>query len=822
MKFGEGRWARSLSGRRAKGGRWGLVNARSASSFGGGEVSTLALSLFFTAATIGSDGSPVVAGAPALTYSGTSHKRQWNPDGVLEYAPHNLLDYTYPNNANRATGIGITDTTVNDKQGVILNGQSTSAYWYRNPSSNIQIGDTYVIKLWVQLVDVSDTEPVCLGSSTAGDYALNFAGATSGIPVSSVRIPGTDVWEHTFERTALSATFFGPLQYTGNYAINNSRVAFSNFRIMNKNSDTSVQIDTNGAAVYAARAGERNRKPATNLLTYPEQFDNAVWSNIRATVSGGQADPFGGTNAFKLVENSDAGISHYHRSTEDWEAGKTYTYSRYVAAGERSLCWIQMFGSTSYDVWFDVASGEVLTKDALIIDAKIIPVAGTDYFRVMATAVAPSSGSGFISFGMADTDGSITYDGDGSSGLYIFGAMLNEGGIEDYVGGTDGDAWYTAGEPTTGFVKCGWTREGAAATNLETDSEDFSSSVGWVAVSATYSANAETAPDGNAAADEYDFANGTSYIYRTYAVAAETTYVWSVFRRIGTLVDEIAAVYDASNAAFITTDAAKTIVPVGNGMARMSITFSTPVGCTSVRVYPVRNPTTGGTAVYWGAQLETGTYPSSYIKTSGGTSTRAAETCSMPMAEWYNPAEGTFVADYSYNDPNDVGFTFGRAKSLVFRTSRTGDSEFTNQIGMGRFESYGSSQPTTLNCFVRDVSGSGDDVSSLNLADDTVDGVSYLRRNYDGARRFKSALCFGSVSTKVSDDTSVAEDATTFSSGIEMDTVHFCSAYSNVAQTNSDLRSLQFYNKQQGSLEMLESCIIDDDGTSWIDEQMAA
>lgn len=83
---------------------------------------------------------------------------------------------------------------------------------------------------------------------------------------------------------------------------------------------------------------------------------------------------------------------------------------------------------------------------------------------------------------------------------------------------------------------------------------------------------------------------------------------------------------------------------------------------------------TGDEFVYvWGAQYETGSYPTSYIPTSGSTVTRSAETCNgAGTANDFNDSEGVLYANIA-----------ALADDLTFRTLAISDESTSNNIGIG-------------------------------------------------------------------------------------------------------------------------------------------
>jgi hypothetical protein len=92
-----------------------------------------------------------------------------------------------------------------------------------------------------------------------------------------------------------------------------------------------------------------------------------------------------------------------------------------------------------------------------------------------------------------------------------------------------------------------------------------------------------------------------------------------------------------------------------NGWYRCSVTFTTDAADTSGQLYiylceddgQFTNTNRDGTSdlYVWGAQLEAGSFPTSYIKTTGATVTRSADVASIPVADFgYNQSAGTLFA----------------------------------------------------------------------------------------------------------------------------------------------------------------------------------
>lgn len=221
-------------------------------------------------------------------------------------------------------------------------------------------------------------------------------------------------------------------------------------------------------------------------------------------------------------------------------------------------------------------------------------------------------------------------------------------------------------------------------TNLQTYSEDFSQASGLTNVTVTTNTNDTTAPDGTNTADiivENTTNGGHFLITPAISVAASTKYTLSVFAKKGTRdfvrlnptgvsnwpSGQGTVYFNLANGTVGTnlspSDAVPSIQDVGNGWYRCSVSISSLSGATgtfglAILAANADNQATyagltGGKAVYvWGAQIEVGAFPTSYIKTTNASTTRNADVATMTgtnFSSWYNATEGTVFCQFSFN-----------------------------------------------------------------------------------------------------------------------------------------------------------------------------
>lgn len=206
----------------------------------------------------------------------------------------------------------------------------------------------------------------------------------------------------------------------------------------------------------------------TNLNTYSEDFTNIAWTAFNLSVTGNATvAPDGTTTADKLVENI-ANNRHYVYQSPSVTSGLLYTTSVFVKAAERSKMRIDagdgQFGAGNY-VDFDLVAGTVTPAGTATGTIKALT---NGWYRLSATFTAIATASSAFTYELATTAGSSTYTGDGTSGLFLWGAQTEVGAFAtSYIPtttatvarnadvasmtGTNFSSWYLQTEGTVAF-----------------------------------------------------------------------------------------------------------------------------------------------------------------------------------------------------------------------------------------------------------------------------------------------------------------------------------------------------------------------------------
>ena len=168
-------------------------------------------------------------------------------------------------------------------------------------------------------------------------------------------------------------------------------------------------------------------KAATNLIEYSEDFSNAYWTKTNASVVAGFSAPDGSLNAYKLVEGTSNSI-HIINRVLTVENAKEYTESIFVKSAERTKFGLRDGFSNKW-ITINLSNGSAIDSNGLI-SSEITKLAN-DWYRISITFLTASTSATLKAYTLPDsytsgTPETYSYQGDGSSGVYIYGGQLEK------------------------------------------------------------------------------------------------------------------------------------------------------------------------------------------------------------------------------------------------------------------------------------------------------------------------------------------------------------------------------------------------------------
>lgn len=172
-----------------------------------------------------------------------------------------------------------------------------------------------------------------------------------------------------------------------------------------------------------------------NLLTLTESL-SAWGAPTRASVTADAAwAPTGEMVADKLVEDASSSATHYLSKTANSASPSSFTdmvWSVHARAGERRYLALEFAANssaftTSRRAYFDLLTG-MATTSAAGFTAYAEP-ADRDWWRCSIAGPTDQAGNVRVIAYIAASMSSVTYSGDGASGLYLWGAQLERGGF---------------------------------------------------------------------------------------------------------------------------------------------------------------------------------------------------------------------------------------------------------------------------------------------------------------------------------------------------------------------------------------------------------
>ena len=410
-------------------------------------------------------------------------------------------------------------------------------------------------------------------------------------------------------------------------------------------------------------------------LAYPSEGHTGGNISASATVTAGQVPPAGIADAAKL----DFTIFQFYGHFTNLSAGGRYTIA----------CWLR--ADTAGTISFrNNSNGDVYQDN--------VPIT-TEWVRYEAQGPVITGSSGAL--GVQSLSGDLTT-------VYVAGFQIHRSDLGGMVNNPDrGDSYV----PTTTVARylprrghhvyngTSWVNEGLlhesdARTNLVTYSEQFDNAAWFKLNSSSLLPNTDVAPDGTTTADELNVVLSTSFVGQDFlgiGVLDRTFSVWVKSPAVGAAT----AVRLTSNDRISWNTGLSAKVVLTTEWQRVSLSGTLSTGADTRVVIGGQDETgTGdtdciGKVLIWGAQLEAGSTPSSYIPTAGATATRAAETLTVPAANmpWPTPVViGEELVTGLYSDLSIFTSTTG---SVVYDAA-SGGVTLTEIAGVDAFAFIGS------------------------------------------------------------------------------------------------------------------------------------
>ena len=162
----------------------------------------------------------------------------------------------------------------------------------------------------------------------------------------------------------------------------------------------------------------------TNLITQSEAFDNAYYAKIRSTISTDQiVSPDGTQNADKFIEDSALGTKLLWTQDEVVSIGNVITWSVFAKKGERDWVLLKDTNAGNFSGYFDLENGVVGSTTSL--DSSKIEDLGSGWYRCSITYTSTTTTARGRLY-LADANNGESYQGNETSGLYIYGAQLEQ------------------------------------------------------------------------------------------------------------------------------------------------------------------------------------------------------------------------------------------------------------------------------------------------------------------------------------------------------------------------------------------------------------
>ena len=398
--------------------------------------------------------------------------------------------------------------------------------------------------------------------------------------------------------------------------------AEGNFTFSRGSNLAATRVDVNGLI-------EKGRE---NLLLQSNQFDT-TWLQTNTTLTSGQSG-YNGNDAWKVASASGGQTG----MQQNISFSNIHTFSIYAKAG--SVDFLKLFvvqSGTNRNCVIDLSDGSIASE----VKANSSPEASVTslangWYRIEMPTNANSATFVRIRPHLSVSDENLSV----GDFIYIQDAQLEAGLVAtDYIetGASTAQAGILEDMPRLDYSgSCPALLLEPSRTNKNNQSEYFG---GWTA-NTTITANADISPEG--VRNAYNIASNSGVgngILKIIGVLSSTQYVCSIYVKSAGATTGKLRLFDGSTGASTTT----TFTPTSEWQ-RVEVTRTSGSSTFQFRVDIHSND---GDLLIYGAQLEAGSYPTSYIPTYGSSVTRSKDVCkNTSAANLIGQTEGVIFVEF--------------------------------------------------------------------------------------------------------------------------------------------------------------------------------
>lgn len=462
-----------------------------------------------------------------------------------------------------------------------------------------------------------------------------------------------------------------------------------------------TQVDASGLITYGPN----------NLLTFSNTFNNAAWTNTGETLTSGQTDPNGGSNAWLVVPTAASLFHSIVHAATPFNSNNTQSIIYFKSSGYSNLKFNVPTVVNGSGV-VQPGTGTVLQKNTTAITFTFTQLPNGWTEVCLTLTGGPYTGMAGAEWGPTNQTTDVAFTGDGVSGGYLYSAVIaavtheTSPRPQDQVITTSA-AYYglrindyspsSVGTPLGALIEQG-------ATNLILQSGNQANAA-WTATSSvvsppTLTANSAIAPDGTMSATKgvypaVSVATTYSVVFQTYTAAA-ASYATSIHLK-GNAGGE--TLYLAANTGGVTflrqvitlTTSWQRYILVGTETgASWDIQIGTDLRDGSQSATPAQ------TIFMWGAQVELGSFATSYIPTGASAVARSADQITI-IGSAFAALKLPSLTVVSEFNPYVVSTLTAASPVSAYINASSPDFGFIDQstTHMGTFSGSGSSLFTT-------------------------------------------------------------------------------------------------------------------------------